>query len=299
MTKAKILVVEDEGIVALNIQSDLESRGYDVPVVVASGEEAVKEAERTRPDLVLMDITLSGDMDGVEAATQIRAHLDIPVVYLTAFADDKTLQRAKIAEPYGYILKPFDERELHTTIEITLHKRKAEQERRRGGVTTQPGEEVGQREPEAGIPGEAAAAEAPPPPSEELTILLIEDDALSASVVELTLNSEGYRVLTAPNGLQGLKMAKANLPDLILLDLMLPGMDGFEVLSELRADPKTASVPVAIISAKGQAEDRQLADRLGADAYLPKAYERGRAPRAGAVASWGNMTEVMIWGKLF
>jgi len=125
----------------------------------------------------------------------------------------------------------------------------------------------------SGIPGEAAAAEALSP-SEELTILLIEDDALSASVVELTLNSEGYRVLTAPNGLQGLKMAKANLPDLILLDLMLPGMDGFEILNHLRAEPKTAGVPVAILSAKGQAEDRQVADRLGANAYLPKAYEQ-------------------------
>ena len=129
MTKAEILVVEDEGIVALNVQSSLESLGYDVPVVVASGEEAIKEAEKARPDLVLMDIMLEGEWDGVEAAEQIRQRFNIPVIYLTAYADENTLQRAKIAEPFGYLLKPFEERELHTTIEIALYKHKAEEER--------------------------------------------------------------------------------------------------------------------------------------------------------------------------
>jgi two-component system cell cycle sensor histidine kinase/response regulator CckA len=131
MTKAQILVVEDEGIVALNIQSGLESLGYDVPVVVDSGEEAVEEAERTRPDLVLMDIMLAGELDGVEAAEQIRERFNIPVIYLTAYADEDTLRRARIAEPFGYLLKPFEERELHTTIEIALYRHKAEESLRR------------------------------------------------------------------------------------------------------------------------------------------------------------------------
>jgi PAS domain S-box-containing protein len=131
MAKAQILVVEDEGIVALNIQSGLESLGYDVPVVVASGEEAIEEAERTRPDLVLMDIMLAGEMDGVEAAEQIRQRFNIPVIYLTAYVDDDTLQRARITEPFGYLLKPFEERELHTTIEMALYKHKAEEALRR------------------------------------------------------------------------------------------------------------------------------------------------------------------------
>lgn len=109
MTKPQIMVVEDEGIIAIDIRSNLESLGYDVPVIVASGEEAIEEAEKLRPDLVLMDIVLVGDMDGVEAAAQIRARFDIPVVYLTAHADDKTLRRAQDTEPFGYILKPFDE----------------------------------------------------------------------------------------------------------------------------------------------------------------------------------------------
>jgi CheY-like chemotaxis protein len=273
MAKTRIMVVEDEGIVALNIQGNLEALGYDVPVVVASGEEAIEEAKRTRPDLVLMDIMLEGEMDGVEAAQQIRTRFDIPVVYLTALADDKTLERVKMTAPYGYLLKPFDERELHAAIEVALQRHKAEIALRPGDTTAQPDEEAHQQETQTGVPEEAVAIEEPSVPTEP-TILLMEDDPLSASVVELTLSSEGYRVLTAPNGLQGLKMAIADCPDLILLDLMLPGMDGFEVLNSLRADPKTASVPVAIMSAKGQPEDRRIADKLGADAYLLKAYEK-------------------------
>lgn len=125
---ARILVVEDEGIVAKDIQNTLKGLGYGVSALASSGEEAIDKAAETHPDLVLMDIALKGEMDGVEAAEQIRARFDIPVVYLTAYSDKKTLQRAKIAEPYGYILKPFPERELHSNIEMALYKHKAEQQ---------------------------------------------------------------------------------------------------------------------------------------------------------------------------
>ena len=121
-----ILVVEDEVIVAKNIQNRLEKLGYSVPAVVSSGEEAVKKAAETHPDIILMDIKLEGDMDGIEVAEQIRHSFNIPIVYLTACADDKTLQRAKITEPYGYIIKPFEERELQSNIEIALYKHKME-----------------------------------------------------------------------------------------------------------------------------------------------------------------------------
>ena len=126
MAKARILVVEDSRIIALELKDRLKNLGYTLEAVVSSGEEAVEEATRIRPDLVLMDIKLKGEMDGVEATTAIRADLDIPVVYLTAYADEDTLRRAKITEPYGYILKPFEERELHTAIEMALYKHKAE-----------------------------------------------------------------------------------------------------------------------------------------------------------------------------
>jgi diguanylate cyclase (GGDEF)-like protein/PAS domain S-box-containing protein len=127
MTQVRILVVEDESIVALDIQERLEALGYDVPSPVVSGEKAIEQAGILHPDLVLMDIQLKGRMDGVEAADQIRQRFGIPVVYLTANADHPTVQRAKITEPFGYVIKPFEERELHTTIEMAIYKHRAEQ----------------------------------------------------------------------------------------------------------------------------------------------------------------------------
>jgi PAS domain S-box-containing protein len=123
---AKILVVEDEQIVALDIQRTLAGLGYLVPVTVATGDAAIEQAEALRPDLVLMDIRLRGAMDGIEAAGVIRQRWEIPVIYLTAHADAATLARAKITEPFGYVLKPFDERDLHTTIEMALYKHQME-----------------------------------------------------------------------------------------------------------------------------------------------------------------------------
>lgn len=122
----KILVVEDESVVAIHIEESLMKLGYAVSAVVASGEDAVKKAEETRPDLILMDIVLKGEMDGIEAAAQIREKFYIPVIYLTAYADDTILQRAKVTEPLGYIVKPFNERELKSAIEIALYKHEME-----------------------------------------------------------------------------------------------------------------------------------------------------------------------------
>jgi PAS domain S-box-containing protein len=139
MESAQILVVEDEGIVALHLAQRLEGLGHTVPLVVGSGAEAVRQAAAVHPDLVLMDIHLQGEMDGIEAARQIRAQGDIPVVYLTAYADESTLQRAKITEPFGYVLKPFQTRDLQITIEMALYKHRMERrlkEREQWLVTT-------------------------------------------------------------------------------------------------------------------------------------------------------------------
>jgi len=124
MAETRILVVEDDGASARLIEMTLKSLGYAVPAVISSGEEAINKAGEVHPDLVLMDIHLKGDMDGVQAAEEICARYNIPVVYLTAYADNDTLQRAKITEPYGYILKPFQKRELDASIEIALYKHK-------------------------------------------------------------------------------------------------------------------------------------------------------------------------------
>jgi len=126
MSQAQILVVEDESIVANDIRRRLTNLGYAVVDMAASAQEAIEKAEERHPDLVLMDIVLKGPMDGVEAAEYIRAHFDIPIVYLTAYADDRTLQRAKITEPFGYILKPFEERDLHISIQMALYKHQME-----------------------------------------------------------------------------------------------------------------------------------------------------------------------------
>ena len=122
MAEAKILIVEDEGIEALDLEHRLTSMGYAVLDIVATGEEAVSKAEEMRPELILMDIMLQGEIDGVTAADQIRARGDIPVIFLTAYADEKTLARAKVTEPYGYLVKPFQERELHIAIDMALYK---------------------------------------------------------------------------------------------------------------------------------------------------------------------------------
>lgn len=126
MSSARILVVEDEGIIAQDIKNCLEGLGYDVPDVVFTGEEAIEKVGKIQPDLVLMDIVLKGEKDGIETAREIRDRYNIPIVYLTAYEDDKTLKRARATEPLGYILKPFEERYLRSSIEMALYKHKME-----------------------------------------------------------------------------------------------------------------------------------------------------------------------------
>jgi CheY-like chemotaxis protein len=127
--EGRILVVEDEHIVAMGIKKMVKSLGYTVTGVASSGEDAISKAESTFPDVVLMDIMLKGDMDGVEAAGEIKKRFDVPVVYLTAYSDNKILERAKKTEPFGYIVKPFDEKDLHSSIEIALHRHRKEKEK--------------------------------------------------------------------------------------------------------------------------------------------------------------------------
>ncbi|MCL4861271.1 MAG: response regulator [Caldilineaceae bacterium] len=126
MQETLVLVVEDEGIVGMDIQRRLLNMGYAAPEVVATGNQAIQRALALRPQLVLMDIRLKGDMDGISAAEQIRRLLQVPVIFLTAYADEDTLRRAKVTEPHGYVLKPFEERELHIAIEMALYKHRME-----------------------------------------------------------------------------------------------------------------------------------------------------------------------------
>src|SRR5659263_4883 len=121
MESKRVLVVEDESIVALEIQDRLMGFGY-LAVIASSGEEAIKKAGQFHPDIVLMDIMLKGGMDGIEAAGRIRKSMDVPIIYLTAYSDENTLQRAKNTAPFGYLIKPFQARELNVSLDMALYK---------------------------------------------------------------------------------------------------------------------------------------------------------------------------------
>jgi CheY-like chemotaxis protein len=127
-TLSKILIVEDEAIVANDIRETLKSLGYSVSGIARSGELALEKIKETHPDLVLMDIHLAGQMDGVKTAGRVHVLYNIPVIYLTANMDKALLDRAKVTEPYGYVIKPYDERELHSVIEIALYNHRIERE---------------------------------------------------------------------------------------------------------------------------------------------------------------------------
>lgn len=132
MSKKKILVVEDQAIVAKDISVCLKKIGYDVLGTLSKGEKVVSKIEEERPDLVLMDIMLAGNMTGIEVSKKIKEQFDIPVVFLTAYADEKTISKAKVTEPYGYVIKPFKEIDLRTSIEMALYKYKKEKEKLAG-----------------------------------------------------------------------------------------------------------------------------------------------------------------------
>ena len=122
MDNTKILVVEDEIIVAMELKHQLETMGYQVVGIAASGEEAIEVALEKNPDVILMDITLKGDMDGIEAAKKINLYQDTHIIYTTAYSDDEILKRAKSTEPHGYILKPLNSEEVNANIQMAIYK---------------------------------------------------------------------------------------------------------------------------------------------------------------------------------
>lgn len=128
MAQTNVLVVEDESIVSKDIQHSLKKLGYHVVGAASTGEQAVALAKEHMPDIILMDIMLKGEMSGIDAAEAIRKEANIPVIFLTAYADESTLAKAKVTQPYGYIIKPFKEIDIHTSIEMALYKHKKETE---------------------------------------------------------------------------------------------------------------------------------------------------------------------------
>ncbi len=126
MKKEKLIIVEDDAITAMDMRSILEDLGYEVAYTAAYGKDAIEQARKQKPDLVLIDVNIKGDIDGIETAEIIYGELDIPIIYITALSDDKTFQRAKATRPLAYVLKPFDEKDLKIAVEMALYKYKLE-----------------------------------------------------------------------------------------------------------------------------------------------------------------------------
>jgi PAS domain S-box-containing protein len=131
MKKVRILLVEDESIIALDTQSTLEGIGYEVISIVDSGEKAIEVSKKEKPDIILMDIRIKGEMDGIAAAEIIRTRFGIPIIFLTAYLDEKRLEKVKLTMPFGYILKPVQEKDLSVTIEMALHVSKVDKDRKK------------------------------------------------------------------------------------------------------------------------------------------------------------------------
>lgn len=128
MKNKRIFIVEDESIVSLEIQSRLNYLGFEIAGTADNGEDAIRKILESEPDLVMMDIKIKGNLDGIQTAAKIKEQLDVPIVYLTAFADDATVERAKVTDPFGYLIKPFEERELQITIDIALYKHETQKQ---------------------------------------------------------------------------------------------------------------------------------------------------------------------------
>ena len=131
MTAERILIVEDESIVALQVRSALEQRGFDVTDTCASGDNAIESFAAHPADLVLMDVRLQGSRDGIETASAIRATSHVPIIFLTANSDNDTLRRARVTDPYGYLLKPFNSKELGIAVDMALYKHRLDEEKRK------------------------------------------------------------------------------------------------------------------------------------------------------------------------
>lgn len=228
---AKILIVEDEGIVAFNLQQRLQHMGYTVAGVAESGSESLLLVESERPDLVLMDIHIKGEMDGIDVAGALShsPHGAVPVIYLTAYSEDATLERARLTRPYGYLIKPFSERELHATIQMALERHRTQQalnENQRLLAQALQSADMGSLEcdPEAGTVRTAGAssrrigvAEHVPVPLATVLRIVIDEDRLAVSRCLMGQTpgrfSQEFRSQVPGQGLRWLRMDGATLED--------------------------------------------------------------------------------------
>ena len=259
MKPASVLIVEDEMVTALDLQAKLVNIGFTVPSIVNSGEEAVDMAAELRPDVVLMDIVLQGEVDGIQAAKKISS-LDIPVVFLTAYSDEKTLQRAKSTSPYGYIIKPYPDKDLELALETAIQKHqeyrdKVELIRYKG---------LGKGVPLTSQDDEISWEERP-------RILIVEDEIITAMDLTAQLSDKGYLVVdTVANGQEAIQKVELFRPDLVLMDIVLSGeLDGISVAEHIH----DLDIPVVFLSAYTDDATVERAIKTSPYGYLPKPYQ--------------------------
>ncbi|MES2163402.1 MAG: EAL domain-containing protein [Pseudomonadota bacterium] len=240
MILTSLLIVEDQAVIAADLEAKLTRRGYKVCGIAASGEEALELARLHHPGLALMDIRLQGTMDGIQTADILRRELDVPVIFLSAYSDELTLQRVKATQPYAFLIKPYDDQELQLNIEMAV--RKHAEEPRTTAVERQ------------------------------ITILIVEDEAVIAENLKGGLIHSGYLVCgIAASGDEAFELARHHQPDLVLMDIRLQGpMDGIEAAAILKRE---LDIPVIFVSAHSDNLTLKRATESTPYAFLLKPYD--------------------------
>lgn len=247
MNGKNVLVIEDNPLNMKLVKQLITLANYHA-IEAFTAEDGLQLAKDTHPDLILLDIQLPG-MDGLSALRIMKndaAIKDIPVIALTAHAMSGDEMKAREAGCDGYLIKPIDTEQFFKTLKIYLEREK----------TDTKSEPVKSTRDEASPRGP--------------TILVVDDDPLNVKLLSASLGATGYRILKAFGGMEAIEMVKANTPDLILLDIMMPDMDGYEVIQKLKRHPETKDIPIVLITALEGEEEKARGLAVGADEFLNK-----------------------------
>jgi CheY-like chemotaxis protein len=257
---AKILIVEDEDVLLNILKNKLEKEGFDVLVAV-NGEEGLEVINREKPDLILLDI-LMPKMSGIEVLKKLKEDKtlsSIPVIILSNSGQPSEIKEAKELGVSDCLIKAeFDPQEVVDKI--------------RKYIPEEPEESALENKINEPIPGEGTQETASQINSDNFRVLVVEDDLFLRGLMSQKLVKEGFLVIEAVDGEEGLKMVSEKQPHIVLLDLILPGIGGFEVLEKIRQDENIGGIPVLILSNLGQKDDLDKAKKLGATDYLVKAH---------------------------
>ncbi len=281
--KWRILVVDDEPDVRLILRSTLEPK-YEV-VEAHDGLDALEKIERYQPDFVLMDVMMPL-MDGFEATAAIRRkekYKDLPVMFLTALTGKESIKRGYASGGDLYLTKPFEPSRLLRNVDLFFEGNKVPEKPRRYTIEQIQEAEKAKREPAAPgapeyVPPQPSPTRTPPPDhlkvphGQKPRVMVVDDDAEVRNLMTLSLQEE-YEVVFAVDGMQAIEKLVRYQPDILVMDIMLPRMNGIQLCQSLRANRAFAKTPILICSAKGSVKDQTFAKRVGADDYLVKPFD--------------------------